>query len=106
MVIETKLIKAAVEQAFNEVYEPQAEYQLVKVAEMERIGHVSYVLIEGTLGVLCEFSVSDPGIYAASSKADLLSSPYQVKDWLMFMSTIKELLDQVRNLGEEENEND
>ena len=90
--LEKEIINKVVVETFNITYKPQEEYQLIKVVEFEKINHIGYALIHEKNGVICEFYVSDTGVYEASSKGDLLHSNYEIKYWLEFITLIKEEL--------------
>lgn len=93
--VKTKLIETVVETAFEKVYGYQEENKLIKIMENERINHLSYALLENLSGIICEFSVSDTGVYEASSKGDLLCSKWRLEDWLEFIDLIKNSLSEV-----------
>lgn len=100
--LEKEIINTVVVEAFNMIYKPQEEYQLIKVVEFDRINHIGYALIHERNGVICEFYVSDSGVYEASSKGDLLHSNYEIKHWLEFITLIKEELRKLEQESEDE----
>lgn len=96
----TTLIKEVVKTAFEKVYGAdeecaENEFKLLVLGEFERIGHVQFAIVQYNDGIICEFSVSETGIYEASSKGDLLNSEYRLNNWAKFHSRVKVKLKEI-----------
>lgn len=94
--LEKKEINEVVKTAFKTIYVPTKEYKLFKVEEHKRLNHITYAIIHEMDGIICEFSVSDTGVYSASSKGDLLYSKHRTELWLSFITLIKETLEELQ----------
>lgn len=93
----TTEIKEVVRTTFDKVFGSdeecaEREFDLILLEEHEKINHLSFVITQFGNGIVCEFSVSDTGIYEASSKGDLLSSVWTTTKWLEFIKLVKERL--------------
>lgn len=83
-------INKIVEQAFKNNYSNKCDgYTLITVSVNEKINHLGYAITKSNHGIMVEFYVSNSGIYSASSKDELLSSTYEIKDWLRFLEEVK-----------------
>ena len=91
--MELNELKEVIKSTFKKVYGSwHGEYKLIQLGEHDKIKHVNYIITKRTNGVIVEFDCSTTGIYEANSKGNLLQNVAEVKDWLVFIETIKEEL--------------
>ena len=86
-----KEVENSVRESFRAVYEE--EYRLILLWQQTRIGHMGFAISKGNDGIIVEFLVSGTQIYQASSKGDLLNSPYELANWVNFTKGVKRRLE-------------
>lgn len=90
--METSEIKQIVKENFEERYD-KADYKLICVGVDENIKHLSYMVVKNKEPFVW-FNVSTTSIYQATS-TELLSNPYEVRDWYYFITNVEQALKEV-----------
>ena len=81
-------LKQIVKEVFNKTY--RKNYKLIHLGTQEGTGFMTFIITKDSHNVLCTFEVSpNTGVFHAESTDNLLSSPYEVEDWLKFITAIR-----------------
>lgn len=86
-----KEIENSVRESFRAVYEE--EYRLILLWQQTSIGQMGFAISKGNDGIIVEFYVSRTGIFSASSKGELLNSPWEIENWKNFIKGVKRRLE-------------